>query len=116
MPSTALAIAGASPPSSAPSRCPASSGDSERVIGSNGKTGRRVAERLKQTERQIRIGSRRADSPFDWNLPATWGLPLEGATATYVTYQPDLAVPGALASVEAFFAQAIDCGVRKILL
>ena len=36
--------------------------------------------------------------------------------AAYVAYQPDLAAPGALKIVDAFFRQAIECGVEKLVL
>lgn len=86
------------------------------VIGGNGKTGRRVAERLTRAGRRIRIGSRRAEVPFDWENPATWKQALDGATAAYVTFQPDLAVPGALETIQRFYSQAIESGARKLVL
>jgi uncharacterized protein YbjT (DUF2867 family) len=42
------------------------------VIGATGKTGRRVAERLKARDLPVRIGSRSGHPPFDWADPATW--------------------------------------------
>ncbi|NJR66936.1 MAG: NmrA family transcriptional regulator [Leptolyngbyaceae cyanobacterium CRU_2_3] len=86
------------------------------VIGGTGKTGRRVADRLVKASRQVRIGSRVAEPPFDWDQPDSWGQALAGVKATYVTYQPDIAVPGALETVQAFFAQAIASGVEKLVL
>jgi uncharacterized protein YbjT (DUF2867 family) len=86
------------------------------VIGGTGKTGRRVAERLKQAGESVRIGSRGAAVPFDWEDRASWGKALRDVHAAYVTYQPDLAVPGALETVRAFFTQAIDAGVQKLVL
>jgi uncharacterized protein YbjT (DUF2867 family) len=86
------------------------------VIGGHGKTGRRVVERLKEAGRHVRIGSRRAELPFDWEKPGSWSPALRGVTAAYVTYQPDLAVPGALETVRAFFDQALRQGVRRLVL
>jgi len=86
------------------------------VIGGTGKTGRRVADRLVKASQRVRIGSRAAEHPFDWEKRDTWGQVLQGVKAAYVTYQPDLAVPGALETVQAFFAQAIACGVEKLVL
>jgi uncharacterized protein YbjT (DUF2867 family) len=86
------------------------------VIGGTGKTGRRVAERLEQAGRSVRIGSRSAAVPFDWEDRASWGKALRDVHAAYVTYQPDLAVPRALETVRAFFTQAIDAGVQKLVL
>jgi uncharacterized protein YbjT (DUF2867 family) len=86
------------------------------VIGGTGKTGRRVADRLVKAGRQVRIGSRSAELPFDWEKQDTWEQVLQGVKAAYVAYQPDLAVPGALETVEAFFDRAIACGVEKLVL
>ena len=42
------------------------------VLGGTGKTGRRVAQRLRALDRPVRIGSRAGDPPFDWTDRATW--------------------------------------------
>jgi uncharacterized protein YbjT (DUF2867 family) len=86
------------------------------VIGGTGRTGRRVVDRLLKAGRQVRIGSRTAERPFDWEQQDTWEQPLQGAKAVYVAYQPDIAVPGALETVEAFCDQAIASGVEKLVL
>ncbi|MFI5445610.1 NmrA family transcriptional regulator [Polaromonas sp. UC242_47] len=86
------------------------------VLGGTGKTGRRVAQRLLQAGHATRIGSRHAALPFDWENQATWAPALQGVHAAYVAYQPDLAVPGALATVRAFFRLAADSGVGKLVL
>jgi uncharacterized protein YbjT (DUF2867 family) len=86
------------------------------VLGGNGKTGRRIAERLRAAGRPVRIGSRGADPAFDWEDRSTWAAALRGASAVYVAFQPDLAVPGALETVEAFFAQAVAAGAGRLVL
>jgi uncharacterized protein YbjT (DUF2867 family) len=86
------------------------------VTGSSGKTGRRIVERLRAAGNEVRLGSRSATSPFDWNDRTTWPAVLEGISAAYVAYQPDLCVPGALDTVTAFFDSATQAGVRKIVL
>ena len=86
------------------------------VIGGTGKTGRRVANRLVEAGRKVRIGSRSAKPPFDWEKPDGWGQALQDVKAAYVAYQPDLSVPGALATVQAFIAQVIASGVEKLVL
>ena len=86
------------------------------VLGGNGKTGRRVAERLRTAGRAVRIGSRGADPAFNWEDRSTWAAALQGASAVYVAFQPDLAVPGALETVEAFFAQAVAAGAARLVL
>ena len=86
------------------------------VLGGTGKTGRRVAKRLKARGLPVRIGSRTAEPRFDWNDAATWAPVLQGVGAVYITYQPDLAVPGAVEAVRSFTEAAVDAGVRRMVL
>jgi uncharacterized protein YbjT (DUF2867 family) len=86
------------------------------VIGGTGKTGRRVAEKLSAQGRQVRIGSRTGEPPFDWNEPATWDAALAGVDRVYVTYYPDLAFPGASDQVGAFSKAAVAAGARRLVL
>lgn len=86
------------------------------LIGGHGKTGRRVAEGLAARGRQVRIGSRSAMIPFDWEDRATWPAALEGTSAAYVTYYPDLAAPGAPEAIAAFVETALAKGVKRIVL
>ena len=86
------------------------------VLGGTGKTGRRVADRLKHLDHDVRISSRSNDPPFDWNDARTWSGALEGVRRAYITYQPDLAVPGARECIEGFTAAAEKAGVEKLVL
>lgn len=87
------------------------------LIGGNGKTGRRVAERLTARDLPVRIGSRSGQPAFDWNAdPATWAPLMRGATAAYVTYYPDLGIPGAAPAIRAFAEVAAETGVRRLVL
>lgn len=86
------------------------------VLGATGKTGRRVAERLQDRGCRVRPGSRSADPAFDWTAPEGWRRVLEGVSAVYLAYQPDLAVPGAVETVRAFLAAARAAGVARIVL
>jgi hypothetical protein len=70
------------------------------VVGGTGKTGRRVVERPQHRGLPLRVGSRAAGPAFDWEDRTTWLPSLDGITKAYVTYYPDLAVPGALETVE----------------
>jgi uncharacterized protein YbjT (DUF2867 family) len=63
-----------------------------------------------------RIGSRSGEPPFDWEDKATWAPALRDVTAAYVTYHPDLAVPGAPATVRDFADLAVRSGVRRLVL
>ncbi|MFD7084537.1 NAD(P)H-binding protein [Streptomyces sp. NPDC059918] len=86
------------------------------LIGGNGKTGRRVAEKLRAQGRPVRIGSRTGAPAFDWNAPGTWGPALEGIDRVYVTYHPDLGFPGAAEQVGAFAEVAVAAGARRLVL
>jgi len=86
------------------------------VIGGTGKTGRRVAERLLARGVETRITSRSSDPSFDWNDPSSWDVVLAGVTAAYITYAPDLAIPGATATIRKFVHKAVAQGVRRLVL
>jgi uncharacterized protein YbjT (DUF2867 family) len=86
------------------------------VVGGTGKTGRRVADRLRARGVHARVGSRSGDTRFDWDVPASWEPALRGASAAYITYYPDLAAPGAGEAIEAFCERALDAGVDRLVL
>jgi len=86
------------------------------VLGGTGKTGRRVVERLTARGLPRRVGSRSGEPPFDWEDRATWTPALRDVGSVYVTYQPDLAVPGAADAVRSFAELAVDNGVRRLVL
>jgi uncharacterized protein YbjT (DUF2867 family) len=86
------------------------------VLGGTGKTGRRVAERLSRRGLRVRVGSRSGEPPFDWENRATWTLALRNMGAVYITYQPDLAVPGAVDTVRSFAELAMESGARRLVL
>ncbi|OEV02531.1 NmrA family transcriptional regulator [Streptomyces oceani] len=86
------------------------------VLAGTGKTGRRVASGLAACDRPVRIGSRRADPPFDWQDDTTWEPALRGTDAAYVAFYPDAAFPGAARVVGSFANLAVSCGVRRLVL
>jgi len=86
------------------------------VLGGTGKTGRRVAQRLEALGVPTRVGSRSGEPPFDWEDEATWVPALRDVESVYISYYPDLAVPGALAAVRSFAELAVESGVRKLVL
>jgi len=86
------------------------------VIGGTGKTGRRVAEQLQNKGIEPRIGSRQASPSFDWNNKDTWVNALNGIEKMYVTYYPDLAVPGAKEAIQSLTYLAKELGVKKMVL
>jgi steroid delta-isomerase-like uncharacterized protein len=92
------------------------SGGITLVVGGTGKTGRRVAERLQARGVETRIASRSSNPSFDWNDPGTWNTVLEGVTAAYITYAPDLAIPGATDLIRRFVDEAVAQGVKRLVL
>ncbi|MFZ0613584.1 MAG: NAD(P)H-binding protein [Desulfobacterales bacterium] len=86
------------------------------VLGGTGKTGRRVAERLKMRGLPVRTGSRSGTPPFDWEDRATWAPALLGMSAAYITFYPDLAVPGAVDAIRNFTDLALTNGVKRLVL
>ena len=86
------------------------------VTGGKGKTGRKVAERLTKLGKTIRIGSRSEKPSFDWENPETWSSSLDGMHTVYITFQPDLAVPGALKTIKEFTSLAVKKGIQKMVL
>jgi len=86
------------------------------VIGSTGKTGQRVVDQLEARGIPVRHGSRSADIPFDWENPQTWAPVLAGVEKVYITYYPDLAVPGSVDAVRKLTELAKDAGVRQLVL
>lgn len=86
------------------------------VLGGTGKTGRRIVKHLQRHEIPVRIGSRSAGIPFDWNNKANWDASLQGIHAVYISYTPDLAIPGAVDSITAFVDKAKNAGVEKLVL
>ena len=86
------------------------------ILGGTGKTGRRLAERLTAHGTPVRIGSRSGSPRFDWEVPATWAPALDGVSAVYISYYPDIAVPGAAETVSAFARLAVANGVTRLVL
>ncbi|MEJ2394794.1 MAG: NAD(P)H-binding protein [Candidatus Thiodiazotropha sp.] len=86
------------------------------VIGSTGKSGRRIAEKLVASGYPVRHGSRQSTTPFDWERPETWSAALAGVSAVYVSYFPDLAFPGAAEKIEALTRSAAAAGVDRLVL
>ncbi|ESW86809.1 NmrA family transcriptional regulator [Mesorhizobium sp. LSJC269B00] len=86
------------------------------ILGGTGKAGRRLAERLTSQVIPVRIGSRSGSPRFDWEVPATWEPAMQGVGAVYISYYPDIAVPGAAETVGAFARLAVANGVTRMVL
>src|SRR5829696_5769887 len=86
------------------------------VLGGTGKTGRRVVQRLTARGVPTRIGSRSGAPRFDWEDRSTWAPALDGVSSVYLTYYPDLAVPGSVEAVRSFAELAGRSGVQRLAL
>lgn len=86
------------------------------VIGAKGKTGRRVLARLERAGLPCRGVSRSTPTPFDWHDRTTWPAALAGVKRAYITYHPDLAMPGADDDIRALADMAVTMGVERLVL
>jgi len=84
------------------------------LLGGRGKTGGLVADALLAKGLPVRLASR--STGFDWTLPESWAAALEGASAVYITYYPDLMVKGAAEAVEQLTELALSLGVKRLVL
>ncbi|MFV2198586.1 NAD-dependent epimerase/dehydratase family protein [Nocardiopsis sp. LOL_012] len=86
------------------------------VTGGTGMTGRRVTDLLRQRGADVIVGSRKGEPPFEWHDPATWDAVLEGTTAVYLCYHPDIAFPGAAEALGSLAERAAGAGVERAVL
>jgi uncharacterized protein YbjT (DUF2867 family) len=86
------------------------------VLGGIGKTGRRVSNRLQARGIETRIASRSTTPAFDWNDSSNWDAVLNGVTSAYISYAPDLAIPGAAEAIRRFVDLAVSRGIRRLVL
>jgi uncharacterized protein YbjT (DUF2867 family) len=87
------------------------------ILGGTGKTGRRIARRLRADGRPVRTASRTGgDIPFDLDDPTTWEPALDGVTAVYVL-EPNLRTNiDRQARIPRFVTEAVAAGVRRLVL
>jgi uncharacterized protein YbjT (DUF2867 family) len=86
------------------------------VLGDTGKTGRRMAKRLERRGVSVWVGSRSGEPAFDWEDEASWAPAMRDFASVYVSYYPDLAVPGAAEAVRSFSQLALERGVGRLVL
>lgn len=87
------------------------------VLGSTGKTGRRVVENLRARGASVRAAGRSAPVRFDWNDDRTWEPALTGVRAAYIVDRQDQ--PGAWdaeAEIGALAKLAVERGVGRLVL
>lgn len=86
------------------------------IIGSSGKTGSRILSKLKQEGYPVRLGSRNAEPPFDWEKPESWNDVLQGINQVYISFQPDLAVPSSLEAIKTLVQVCQKNQVKRLVL
>ena len=86
------------------------------VAGGAGKTGGRVADRDPRPRPPPSGRLAFFHAAIGRNEPATWDPALDGVTATYIAYSPDLGFPGAADTLGAFADAARHHGVQRLVL
>jgi uncharacterized protein YbjT (DUF2867 family) len=86
------------------------------ITGGTGKTGSRVAHHLTELGQPFRAVSRHSEPRFDWYDDSTWEGALTGCTSAYVTFQPDIGLPGADGILGAFSRRAVALGCTRLVL
>lgn len=88
------------------------------ILGGSGKTGRRITQRLRSTDRPLRTAARTgADVRFDLDDPSGWAPTLNGVTTAYLL-EPDLQAAAArpLARIPQLVTAAVAAGTRRLVL
>lgn len=86
------------------------------VLGSTGKTGKRVSEHLQNLQIPIRLGSRQVQPSFDWENYENWEVVFSNIKSVYITFQPDLAVPWAVGAISKLVEVVKTSGVEHLVL
>jgi len=87
--------------------------DTILIVGGTGKTGRRIAARLRERGVPVRTAARHhADVAFDWHGPATHDAALAGVSAVYLV--PPAQRLDYAPAVAAFLDRAQAAGVRHV--
>jgi uncharacterized protein YbjT (DUF2867 family) len=86
------------------------------IVGGSGKTGRRVNALLAQRGIATRPVSRSTTPSFDWARPEHWPGALDAVSKAYVTYQPDVRMPGAADAIAELAHLARCKGLESVVL
>ena len=90
--------------------------DSVLVIGASRKTGSLVSKKLTSIGIPHKTAARTSGLRFDWNDENTWKDALNGTTAIYLTYFPNLTVPSAIEHICRFCSLAKELNVKHITM
>lgn len=87
------------------------------VLGGTGKTGRRIAQRLRDAGHSVRAASRtRGDVVFDLDEPSTWTPALDGIAAGYLMEPEMQASEEGQRRIPRFVDAAVAAGVQRLVL
>jgi uncharacterized protein YbjT (DUF2867 family) len=87
------------------------------ILGGTGKTGHRIAQRLREAGRPLRTAARTSgDVRLDLDDPSGWATALDGATAAYLL-EPNLHAASAepLARIPRLVTAAVAAGLRRLV-
>jgi uncharacterized protein YbjT (DUF2867 family) len=87
------------------------------VFGGTGKTGRRVAQRLREAGHGVLVASRtRGDVLFDLSKPSTWPRALDGIAAVYLLEPEVQGTEEGQRRIPRFVEAASAAGVQRLVL
>jgi uncharacterized protein YbjT (DUF2867 family) len=87
------------------------------ILGGTGKTGRRVAQRLRDAGHSPRVASRsRGDVRFDLGEPSTWPAALAGIDAAYLVEPQVQGTEEGQRRLPRFVAAAVAAGARRLVM
>lgn len=87
------------------------------ILGGTGKTGSRIAQRLRDAGHTVRTASRtRGDVLFDLSKPSTWPPTLDGIIAAYLMEPNIQATEEGQRRIPRFVDAAVTAGVQRLVL
>jgi uncharacterized protein YbjT (DUF2867 family) len=87
------------------------------ILGGTGKTGRRIAQRLRSAGHAVRTASRTGgDTLLDLDRPSTWPPALDGITAAYLLEPEMQGTEEGRLRLPRLVSAAVAAGVRRLAL
>lgn len=84
------------------------------ILGGAGRTGARIHYRLATRAAPTQLASRQTG--FNWSQPVTWSLAVQGVSAAYVCFSPDLAFSGVPEKMDVLGRLAARAGLERLVL
>lgn len=86
------------------------------ILGSSGKTGSRIVNKLNQLRYPLRLGGRKTIPAFDWEKSEGWDEVIQGIDQIYISYQPDLAHPNSIHHIQKLIELSKKNNVKRLVL